>query len=136
MANNLIDKGGKLNKENYNKKAEQQQEIFAQIDANMAILEKMPDLVDVGLDFLNADSFVFSQNPLELLFKIIKKLGVTEDELKEWITNILIEVLPSVEIGVKAFLISNIKSIISCNFDPRIPWKLRKKAGGSQCQAM
>ena len=52
MANNLIDKGGKLNKENYNKKVEQQQETFAKIDAAMAVLEKMPELVDVGLNFL------------------------------------------------------------------------------------
>lgn len=129
MANNLIDKGGKLNKENYNKKVEQQQETFAKIDAAMAVLEKMPELVDVGLNFLNADSFTLSTNPLEFLFSIIKKLGVTEDELKDWLTEMLLKALPSVEIGVKAFLLTNIKSIISCNFDPRIPWQLRKKAG-------
>jgi len=129
MANNLIDKGGKLNKENYNKKVEQQQETFAKIDAAMAVLEKMPELVDVGLNFLNADSFTLSTNPLEFLFNIIKKLGVTEDELKDWLTEMLLNALPAVEIGVKAFLLANIKSIISCNFDPRIPWQLRKKAG-------
>ena len=60
MANNLIDKNGKVNTEGLRKKREKQQEAFASIDAAMAILEKMPDLVDVGLDFLNADSFTFA----------------------------------------------------------------------------
>ena len=129
MANNLIDKGGKLNYDNYRKKVEKQQETFATIDASMAILEKMPELIDVGLDFLNADSFTFATNPMEFLFNILKALGVEEDKLKEWLTEILIKALPAVEVGVKAFLLSNIKSIISCNFDPRIPWQLRKKAG-------
>lgn len=129
MANNLIDKGGKLNRDNYRKKVEKQQETFAKIDAAMAILEKMPELIDVGLDFLNADSFTFATNPMEFLFNILKTLGVEEDELKEWLTETLIKTLPAVEVGVKAFLLSNIKSIISCDFDPRIPWELRKKAG-------
>ena len=129
MANNLLDKDGKLNRDNYRKKVEKQQETFAKIDAATAILEKMPELVDVGIDFLNADSLTFATNPMEFLFNILKKLGVEEDELKEWITEMLIKALPAVEVGVKAFLLANIKSIISCEFDPRIPWQVRKKAG-------
>ena len=131
MANNLIDKNGKVNTEGLRKKREKQQEAFASIDAAMAILEKMPDLVDVGLDFLNADSFTFATNPMDFLFNILKALGVSEEKLKEWITDILVAALPAVEVGVKGFLLSNIKSIISCEFDPRIPWYIRKKAGDS-----
>ena len=71
MANNLIDKEGKLNQKEYSKKVKKQQETFAKIDATMAILEKMPELVDVGLDFLNADSYNYSTNPLEFLFNIM-----------------------------------------------------------------
>ena len=114
MANNLIDKNGKVNTEGLRKKREKQQEAFASIDAAMAILEKMPDLVDVGLDFLNADSFTFATNPMDFLFNILKALGVSEEKLKEWITDILVAALPAVEVGVKGFLLSNIKSIISC----------------------
>ena len=35
MANNLIDKSGKLNEEEYNKKVRQQQEMFSKIDSVM-----------------------------------------------------------------------------------------------------
>ena len=131
MANNLIDKEGKLNTKEYNKKVKKQQETFAKIDATMAILEKMPELADVGLDFLNSDSFTLAANPLEYLFNILKALGVSEDKLKEWITEILTVALPAIEVGVKASLLANIKSIISCDFDPRIPWYLRKAVGDS-----
>ena len=58
MANNLIDKEGKFNQKEYSKKVKKQQETFAKIDATMAILEKMPELADVGLDFLNADFYI------------------------------------------------------------------------------
>ena len=131
MANNLIDKEGKLNQKEYEKKVKKQKETFAKIDATMAILEKMPELADVGLDFLNSDSFTLAANPLEYLFNILKALGVSEDKLKEWITEILTVALPAIEVGVKASLLANIKSIISCDFDPRIPWYLRKAVGDS-----
>lgn len=131
MANKLIDKDGKVNTENLRKKREKQQEIFATIDSYTATLEKMPELVDVGLNFLNADSFSYSDTPMGFLIKILSVIGVSEDKLKEWITDILVKALPAVEIGVKGFLLANIKSIISCEFDPRIPWYVRKKTGDS-----
>ena len=40
MANNLINKDGKLNQEEYDKKVKQQQEAFSKIDSVMAVLEK------------------------------------------------------------------------------------------------
>ena len=129
MANNLLNEDGSLNRANYNKKRQKQQETFANIDATMAILEKMPDLVDVGLDFMNAESYTYAENPLSFLFNILKALGVEEDELKKWITEILTGVLPTIELGVKGALLANIKAIISCEYDPRIPWWLRKRAG-------
>ena len=46
MANNLIEKKGKLNQEEYNKKVQQQQQAFAQIDSAMAVLEKLPYMAD------------------------------------------------------------------------------------------
>ena len=131
MANNLIDKNGRVNYSGISKKIEKQQEIFADVDATMAILEKLPEMADVALDFLNADSFNFSANPMDFLFKILKKLGVGEDTLREWIVDILTVALPAIEVGVKGMLLSNIKSIISCDFDPRIPWYLRKNIDGT-----
>lgn len=131
MANSLIDGGGKLNVKNYNEKVRKQRETFSRIDSTMAILEKLPDFVDSTLDFLNANSFTFSASPLGFIFNILKSLGVDEETLKEWIVEILVYVLPTVEIGIKASLLANIKSLISCNADPRIPLRFRKKVSES-----
>lgn len=126
MADNLIDKSGKLNQEAYNKQVENQKDAFAKIDSVMAVLEKLPYMVD-------SDSITlgYSTNPMGFLFKLLSKLGVPEEKLREWITEFLIYTLPEVEIGFKAILLANIKAIISCNSDPRIPWFLRKKVGDS-----
>lgn len=130
MANSVIDDKAVFTKY-YNEKVRKQREVFSRIDSTMAILEKLPDFVDSTLDFLNANSFTFSASPLGFLFNILKSLGVGEETLKEWIVEILVYVLPSVEIGVKASLLSNIKSLISCNADPRIPLRMRKKVSDS-----
>lgn len=127
MANSLLDKEGRLNTKNYNQKVRKQQEVFSKIDSTMAILEKLPTFVDTALDTLNANSFTFSNSPLGFLFNILKSLGVDEETLKKWIVDILVYVLPTVEIGIKASLLANIKSLISCNSDPRIPLRMRKK---------
>lgn len=131
MANSLIDGDGKLNVRNYNEKVRKQRETFAQIDLATSILETLPDFVDTSMDTINANSFTFSTSPLGFIFNIIHSLGVSEETLKEWIVNILVRVLPEVEIGVKATLLANIKSMISCNADPRIPLWLRKKVTDS-----
>ena len=126
MADNLIDKSGKLNQRAFNKQVENQREAFAKIDSVMAVLEKLPYMVD-------SDSITlgYSTNPMGFLFKLLSKLGVPEEKLREWITDFLFYTLPEVEIGFKAILLANIKAIISCNSDPRIPWFLRKKVGDS-----
>ena len=131
MANSLIDGDGKLNVRNYNEKVRKQRETFAQIDLATSILETLPDFVDTTMDVINANSFPFSRSPLGFIFNIIHSLGVSEETLKEWIVNILVRVLPEVEIGVKATLLANIKSMISCNADPRIPLWMRKKVSDS-----
>ena len=127
MANSLINSDGRLNVENYNEKVRMQREAFNEIDRAMASLEKLPAYTDYAMNALYGDYFRFSYNPLGFLFNIIRVLGVSEDELKEWITEILVYTLPTVEIGVKAALLANLKALISCNADPRIPLKLRKK---------
>lgn len=131
MANSLIDGNSNLNVKNYNEKVRKQRETFSRIDAAMAILEKLPDFVDSTLDSTNANSFLFSESPLGFLFNILHVLGVDEETLREWIVDILVVALPTVEIGIKASLLSNIKSLVSCNADPRIPLRLRKKVSNS-----
>ena len=127
MANSLLNSNGTLNVENYNEKVRKQRETFSKIDAAMASLEKLPAYTNYGMNFLYGDSFSFSYNPLGFLFALIRVLGVDEETLREWITEILVYTLPAVEIGVKAALLANLKGLISCNADPRIPLRLRKR---------
>ena len=124
----LLDEQGRLNTKNYNEKVRKQRETFGYIDAAMATLEQLPAFSD---ELLNRNTFVFSESPLGFLFNIIRVLGVSEETLKKWIVEILVYVLPTVEIGLKAALLSNIKKLISCNSDPRIPLRLRKKVTDS-----
>jgi len=131
MANPLINSKGTLNVRNYNRAVNKQREVFSRIDATMAILETLPDFVDSTLDIINANSFTFSASPLGFLFNILRTLGVDRDTLREWIVEILVYTLPAVETGVKASLLSNIKALVSCNTDPRIPQRLRKKVSDS-----
>ena len=127
MANSLIDGEGRLNVKNYNEKVRKQKEIFSRIDLTMAILEKLPEFTDFTLDSMYDNSFTFSTSPLGFIFNILHSLGVDEETLKSWIIEILVYTLPTVEMGIKASLLANIKSLVSCNADPRIPLYLRKK---------
>lgn len=125
----VLNKDGTLNKANYDKKLKKQQETFAQIDAAMSILEKLPDLTDTVLDMFDMDSLSLSLSPMGFLFNILRSLGVSEETLREWIIEILIYALPAVEVGLKASLLANLKSLVSCNSDARIPFNMRKKIG-------
>ena len=114
----------------YQKKVKDaEREVYANIDTSMAILEKLPEFTDMGMDLLTSNSFTFSLSPLSFLLNLLNTIGVTDEEIKKWLVNFLIEVLPEVEIGLKAALLSNIKSIVSCSADPRIPKQLRQRSG-------
>ncbi len=119
----------RLNVNKYNEKVSKQLEVFSKIDTYMATLEMLPSFTESAIDFLSRDSFSFtySDSALGFIFNILHSLGVDEEKLKEWIVEILVYVLPTVEVGIKASLLSSIKSIISCNSDPRIPLWLRKR---------
>ena len=72
MADNLIDKSGKLNQKAYNKQVENQKEAFAKIDSVMAVLEKLPYMVD-------SDSITlgYSTNPMGFLFKLLSYQSIS-----------------------------------------------------------
>lgn len=130
-------KGKKQNKSSIQDKINQYQkkvkdaerEVYGYIDTAMATLEKLPEYIDVGMDLLSSNSFTFSLSPLALLLDLLNTIGVSDEEIKKWLVNFLVEVLPEVEIGLKASLLANIKSIVSCSADPRIPKQLRQRSG-------
>lgn len=97
----------------------EQRETLASLDAVVSALEKVPETEEINIG-LNA-------NPFELLFAVLKRCGVTQDELIEWLVRYIKYVLPIIELGVKGVLLANFKRMIDCSVDPRIPAYMRRE---------
>lgn len=95
------------------------QSILSTIDGILTALERMPE----------GDNLKFNTtiNPFQLLIEILKKCHVTEDEIIKWLANFIKFYLPIIELGVKGILLTNMKAMISCSVDPRIPKKYREE---------
>lgn len=104
-------------------------DVYANIETGIGILETLPQFVDLGLDAITTNSFTFQYSPLGLIIDLLNVVGVTDADIRKFIVDLLVYTLPAIEIGVKGIILSNIKSIVSCAADPRIPKKLRKKTG-------
>ena len=103
-----------------------QQEAIAIIDVAKTLVDKVKIITDV-MKFSPAISFNVSASPIEYLLKLLDRAGITYEEIRLFIVNFLIYALPAVEISVKAILLTNLKKMISCSSDPRIPEKYRKR---------
>lgn len=105
---------------------EMQQDTMALVDTSKAMIDKVMTIM--GLMTVSPSlSFTFATNPIGFLLQLLKHLGITYEELRLWLTNFLVWVVPGLEISVKAILLTNLKNMISCSVDPRIPEKYRKK---------
>lgn len=92
----------------------QVQDVLGKVDGVLTAIEKYPNgkCLDATL----------TVNPFELLLLLLEQFGVTTEDLIEWLTNNVIKYgLPVIELGVKGILLSNLKEMIDCNIDPRIP---------------
>lgn len=101
--------------------SKEQREALALIDAVLAITEKNPEEASINAGI--------SVNPFDFIMDIIQK-KVTFEEMLEWLSNFITKELPIIELGVKGILLSNLKSMVDCNNDPRIPNWLRKDYSG------
>lgn len=71
-------------------------------------------------------SLQISASPFEFLIDIITKdLQIGESDIRNWLGSFLVNNLYAIEMGVKAILLSRLKSMISCSVDPRIPSYMR-----------
>ena len=61
----------------------------------------------------------------DFLSNIIAYLDIQMAAVIEWIAGIIVGVLPALEISVKMLLLTNIKKMVSCAADPRIPEEWR-----------
>lgn len=97
--------------------AKDQNDALACIDAVMAFIEKYPKI--------NPSLTVTAPSPFSFLIDICKRLG-KYDEMENFVIKMLTSFLPTIEMAVKAILLSNLKALISCNSDARIPNNLRQ----------
>ena len=103
-----------------------QTDVVSSIDAAKALTaEQILSILGLMLDSPSL-SLNLTTNPMAYLLKLLGELGVTYEELQEFLIKILIWVVPALEISVKTVLLTNLKKMISCSIDPRIPEKYRK----------
>ena len=106
-----------------------QEEAMASIDTAKALVDKVLTIMEIAL--VNPSlSLTFATNPIGFLLQILKHLGITYEEIRLWLTNFLVYTIPILEISVKTILLTNLKNMISCSVDPRIPEKYRKQHKG------
>ena len=99
-------------------------EALSKIDMAQA----MADKVLIILDLIQSNkSYPLDLNAMSFLMDILKSLGVSFDVIEEWLTNFIVYVIPTLELSTKAYLLSNLKNMVGCSTDPRIPEKYRKK---------
>lgn len=103
-----------------------QEEAMASIDTAKALVDKVLTIMEIIIVDPSI-ALTFSANPIGFLIQLLKHLGVTREEIELWLTNFLIYIIPVLETAVKAILLTNLKNMISCSVDPRIPEKYRKQ---------
>ena len=103
-----------------------QADTMASIDTAKALTDKVLSILTIMLESPSL-SLTFATNPIGFLLQILEHLGVTYEELQEFLTKLLIYIIPALEISVKAILLTNLKKMISCSIDPRIPEQYRKR---------
>lgn len=100
----------------------EQVEFLAVLDAIIMALKTSKDInIEELLGNINV-----SANPFDFLIKIIVKM-VGYDEMVKWLVNVLTYSLPVIEVGVKGILLANLKNMLSCTLDPKIPAYMRKE---------
>jgi len=104
---------------------EMQQETVSSVDTAKAMIDKVLVIMQL-IEQSPTLSTTFATNPIGFIMWLLDHLGVTYEELREFLTNFLVYVLPSLEISIKAILLTNLKNMLSCTADPRIPEKYRK----------
>ena len=117
------------NKKSKKSHEQRQREALGLINAANSALDTFDANAKDVLDILERDSLAISFSPFEYLFKLLKLFGITDEEIKEIIIDILTVLLPTLEVTVKASILKNIKTIVNCNLDPRIPDEYRMAHG-------
>ena len=103
-----------------------QQDAIATIDVAKVLVDKVNAILEL-FNYSPSLSVNLATNPVGFLLQLLERAGVTYEEIRHFLTEFLVFTVPELEISVKAILLSNLKNMVSCSIDPRIPDKYRKK---------
>lgn len=103
-----------------------QEDAMASIDTAKALIDKVITIMGI-MESSPSLSLSFATNPIGFLLQLLKHLGIGYEDIRLWLVKFLIYVVPVLEISVKAILLTNLKKMVSCSVDPRIPDKFRKR---------
>lgn len=103
-----------------------QQDTMASIDTAKAMVDKVLAITQI-MSASDTPSFTFATNPIGFILQLLEHVGVKYEDLLRFLTNFLTYTLPVLEISIKTVLLTNLKNMISCSVDPRIPDKYRKR---------
>lgn len=96
----------------------EKEETFGLINAMVTLCDNFPKLEHQS-NLVN-----LSISPFQFMLNLYLSLGFF-DKLTKWLAEMLTYTLPSVELVIKGKLLLNLKQIISCGLDPRIPNEFR-----------
>ena len=102
---------------------QKQLETLANIDTAIAMTGRVMALVNMLTD-MKSLSVNLSMNPIAMLLDIFLKFK-SKDDLVKWLSWFLNFVTPVLEVGVKTIMLTNLKHMVSCSIDPRIPPYMR-----------
>ena len=94
-------------------------EAIATINAAQTMLNRFPDL-DVNNASIGGS---VSTNPFQMIIEIFKSTAGYNVFLRT-IAKVIASALPAVETGVKTVILSNLRNLLSCSFDPIISYDL------------
>lgn len=103
-----------------------QDEAIALIDTGKAMMDKVLTIMELFIQSpeISANAVV---PPMEYILKLLREIGVTDERLKDFFVTLLTGYLPVLEIAIKGILLTNLKTLVSCSVDPRIPEQYRKR---------
>lgn len=100
------------------KKLSNKETTFGLLNSAITLCNNFPTLS-------NVNSLVTTNlNPFDYLLNIYFLVG-DKDKLLKWLSVLLTYSLPIIELAIKGILLSNLKNMISCSLDPRIPDEMR-----------
>ena len=82
---------------------EVQAETMATIDTAKAMIDKVLTIMEIMVNMPSL-SLTLSTSPMKFLLQLLEHAGITYEDLKLWLTDFLIYVLPALEIGVKTII--------------------------------